>query len=98
MVLNEYTELELGIVPEKFDFRIKLKEDLDFSKVQYNSIYKSPLFYLNRMPNPQAFLNLPFNVGIDILNEIAEKSLSPLEEYTLRNQPKQPLEKVVPNL
>ena len=82
--MNEFTELELGIVPEKFTFSIKREEELDFSKVQYNAIYKSPLFYLNKIPNPQAFLNLPFGSGITILNEIAERSLSPLEEYNLR--------------
>ena len=81
---SELNELELGFLPEKFDFSIKKKDDLDYSKIQYNSLYKSPLFYLNRLPNPQAFINLPFNVGINILNEIAERSLTPLEEYNLR--------------
>ena len=82
--MNEFIQLELGLVPEKFNFSIKADEELDYSKVQYNLIYKSPLFYLNKMPNPEAFLNLPFGSGITILNEIANKSISPLDEYNLR--------------
>ena len=81
---EEFRELELGIIPDMYNFTIKTKDDIDLSKLQYNALYRSPLFYLNKLPNPQAFLNLPFGSGITILNEIANKSLSPLEEYNLR--------------
>ena len=80
----DLNSLELGLIPDKFDFSIKKKDDLDLSKVEYNSLYKNPLFYLNRLPNPQAFLNLPFGSGITILNQIAERSVTPLEEYNMR--------------
>lgn len=77
---NEFNELELGLIPDKFNFSIQVKEQIDMNKIQYNSLYKNPLFYLNRMPNPEAFINLPFGSGIQILNEMAENSISPLEE------------------
>jgi len=77
---NEFNELELGYIPDKFNFSIQVKEQIDMNKIQYNSLYKNPLFYLNRMPNPEAFINLPFGSGIQILNEMAENSISPLEE------------------
>ena len=81
---DDLNTLSLGYIPDKFDFSIKKKDEIDFNKIQYNALYKSPLYYLNKLPNPQAFLNLPFGSGITILNEIANKSLSPLEEYNLR--------------
>ena len=81
---DDLNTLELGYLPDKFNFTIKSKDDIDFSKLQYNSLYKNPLFYLNRMSNPSAFMNLPFGSGIEILNEITEQAITPLEEYNNR--------------
>ena len=80
---DDMNSLILGYVPDKFNYCIKQKDELDWSKVQYTNLYRNPLFYLNRMPNPTAFINLPFNSGIIILEEIANNSLSPIEEYNL---------------
>jgi hypothetical protein len=73
--------LELGYIPEKFNFTYVKKEDniVDWNKLQYNSLYKSPLFYLNRFSNPTAFLNLPGSQVI--LQEMIDNSLTPLEEH-----------------
>ena len=78
---KNFNELEVGYIPEKFNFTYVKKEDslVDFNKLQYNSLYKNPLFYLNRFSNPQAFLNLPCSQVI--LQEMIDNSLTPLEEH-----------------
>ena len=79
---DDLNTLSLGYIPDKFDFSIKKKDEIDFNKIQYNALYKSPLYYLNKLPNPSAFLNLP--AAHFILDEIVEQSLTPLQEYNLR--------------
>lgn len=74
-------ELELGFIPDKFNFTLtkNINCNIDLDKLQYNSLYKNPLFYLNRFSNPTAFLNLPCSQAI--LKNIIDNSVSPLEEH-----------------
>ena len=77
---SEFNSLELGCLPDKFNFGIQINEKIDLDKLQFNALYKSPLFYLNKMPNPTAFLRLP--ASMELLEQIANNSLTPLEELS----------------
>ena len=44
-------KLENGELPEELDFRPKETVELDLSKIQYNTFYKSDEYILERFPN-----------------------------------------------
>ena len=69
-----------GQLPEEFDFSIKPTDNIDWSKVKYNTFYKEPEFYINRFPS--GFRDLP---GFDkIIDKMVDNALTPLEEMELR--------------
>ena len=75
-------KLEQGELPEELDFRQKENVELDWSKIQYNTFYKSDEYILERFPNSMSFQNLP---GSDKIIENIRDSLStPLEEMDER--------------
>lgn len=72
--------LNRGILPESLRFN-QAQEELDFNKIAYNLRYKSTDYWLSKFP--PGFENLP---GANkIIEKIAEKALSPLEELNLIN-------------
>ena len=71
-----------GQLPEEFDYSIKPTEEIDWSKVKYNTFYKEPDFFINRFP--EGFENIP---GFDkIIDKMVDNALSPLEEMELRSE------------
>ena len=74
--------LNSGILPDSLRFNKSQGEELlDLNKVAYNLRYKDTNYWLNKFP--QGFENLPGSEKI--LEAIAEKALTPLEELELRN-------------
>ena len=71
-----------GELPEEFDFSIKPTDNIDWSKIKYNTYYKEPEFYIKRFPS--GFRDL---AGFDqIIDKMVDSSISPLEEMELRNE------------
>jgi hypothetical protein len=71
-----------GELPQEFDFTIKPAENIDWSKVKYNTFYKEPEFYINRFPS--GFRDL---AGFDkIIDKMVDNALTPLEEMELRSE------------
>jgi hypothetical protein len=71
-----------GIVPIQFDFSEKINEDIDWSKVKYNTFYKEPDFLISRFPS--GFKEL---AGFDkIIDTMLENVKSPLEEMEERSK------------
>ena len=83
--LNE--SLEKGILPPELFFgetTQRCNDEIDWSKVQYNTFYKSNEYFLSKLPKP--IHKLP---GIEnIIEHMKEKALTPLEEMELRQQGK----------
>ena len=75
-------KLEKGELPEELDFRPKENPELDWSKIQYNTFYKSDEYILERYPNSMAFGNLP--ASEKLLDAIKSKLTTPLEEMEER--------------
>ena len=76
-------KLENGELPEELDFRVKENTpEIDWSKIQYNTFYKSDDYILERFPNSMAFQNLPGNDKI--IECIRENISTPLEEMEER--------------
>lgn len=74
--------LNSGILPDSLRFNKPQDEELlDLNKVAYNLRYKDTNYWLNKFPS--GFENLPGSEKI--LEAIAEKALTPLEELELRN-------------
>ena len=71
---------ENGMLPQEFNYDISKPEIVDWSKVQYNTFYKSQEYHVGKFPN--GFQNLP---GYDkIINNIILNAKSPLEEIITR--------------
>ena len=74
-------QLKNGELPPELNFKNKEKEEIDWSKVQYNAFYKSPSFFESKFPEGLVD-NLP---GFDkVLETMAENAQSPLEEMLQR--------------
>jgi len=74
-------QLKNGELPPELNFTNKEQEEIDWSKVQYNSFYKSPSFFESKFPEGLVD-NLP---GFDkVLETMAENAQSPLEEMLQR--------------
>jgi hypothetical protein len=75
--------LNSNILPKELNFSIE-QPDIDWSKVQYNSFYKS--FEFHKSKYPEGFENIP---GFDkiIINE-CHNAKTPLEEITKRQEEK----------
>ena len=71
-------QLNNGELPKELDFSVKPHEPIDWEKVKYNTFYKQPSFFINKFPNPKAFLNLAG--ASDIINSMTENAKTPLEE------------------
>ena len=72
--------LNRGILPDSLKFN-RQQEELDLNKVAYNLRYKDTNYWLNKFP--PGFENLPGSEKV--LEQIAQKALTPLEELNLRN-------------
>ena len=83
-ILEINDQLARGVLPPELDFRKKDEIDLDWSRVQYNTFYKTPEFVLERFPDAEAFLNMPG--GHRILEAMAANLPSPLEEMLQRQE------------
>ena len=87
--IKKYSDmLDQNIIPEMFDYSIDYFNitdidfdiDFDISKVSYNVYYNSFDFYSKKFPMWQS---IP---GFDlVIQDIANNSLSPLEEMIKRN-------------
>jgi hypothetical protein len=75
-------KLEKGELPDELDFRPKENPELDWSKIQYNTFYKSDEYILERYPNSMAFGNLP--ASEKLLDAIKSKLTTPLQEMEER--------------
>jgi hypothetical protein len=74
-------KLNSGVLPEELNFSLEPQE-IDWSKVLYNSYYKSYEFHSNKFPN--GMQNLPaFN---SIVDHMIENAKTPLEEITKRQE------------
>ena len=73
-------QLDRGILPKELDYNKEddTTEEEYLAKIQYNTFYKDPYYYINKFPNPQAFMNLPG--AEDIINNMIENAKTPLEE------------------
>ena len=71
-------QFKLGKLPECLDFSFKQPDAIDWTKVSYNTFYKSPEFWLNKFDNPTALLNLPG--GTEIIQSLIDNAKTPLEE------------------
>lgn len=81
--LNE--SFEKGILPPELFFGINphgAEEELDWSKIQYNTFFKTNEYFLSKLPKP--IHSLP---GIEnIIEHMKEKALTPLEEIEMRHK------------
>jgi hypothetical protein len=82
-VANTISELKKGRVPPTLFYKLAEEQDtIDWSKLQYNSRYKSPEYFKSKLP--KGYEQIPgFN---EIIQEIAEKAISPLEEMDMRRR------------
>ena len=72
--------LNRGILPDSLNFN--QKQEFDIYKVAYNLRYKTTEYWESKFPD--GYQNIP---GFDKIREkIAEESLTPLEEITLKQQ------------
>jgi len=77
-------QLNLGILPPQLNFLVEPPDEIDWAKVQYNTFYRNPDYHIGKMPNPEAFRNLP---GSDlIIQNIIDTTKTPLEEILERQQ------------
>jgi len=67
--------LAMGLIPAGFNYDIKKTETIDWRKLEYNSRYKQPQFYYNKMP--KAVRNLPGMFSY--CEKMASYNVSPLE-------------------
>ena len=75
-------QLNLGVLPNELNFTLQPPDELDWEKVQYNTFYRTKDFIIGKMPNPDAFMNLP---GSDlIIEDILSTVKTPLEEMIER--------------
>ena len=75
-------QLNLGILPDELNFTLSPPDEIDWEKVQYNTFYRTKEYLIGKMPNPDAFVNLP---GADIIIEdMINNSKTPLEEMLER--------------
>jgi hypothetical protein len=77
-------QLDNGILPKELDFNNvdDTSEEEYWAQIQYNTFYKNPYYFINKFPNPTAFMNLPG--AEEIINEIIENAKTPLEEILER--------------
>ena len=77
-------QLDRGILPKELDYNKEddTTEEEYLAKIQYNTFYKDPYYYINKFPNPTAFINLPG--AEDIINNMIENAKTPLEEILER--------------
>ena len=76
--LNEL--LAIGEIPECLNFNLSKPETLDWSKLQYNNLYKSYEYQASKFP--RGFESIPGFT--QIIQHIAENAKSPLELYNER--------------
>ena len=77
-------QLNSGILPDELNFTISPPDEIDWEKVRYNTFYKSPEYFISKMPNPEAFRNLP--ASDLIIESIIDNIKTPLEEIIERQQ------------
>jgi len=71
--------LNHGILPDSLNFNGNQSQEFDIYKVAYNLRYKTTEYWESKFPD--GYQNIP---GFDkIIEKIAEKSFSPLEEINL---------------
>lgn len=75
---SNYIEVDLNSLC--FDYSIKIPDDVDWSKLQYNNIYKSFDYFDSRFSGD--YSHIP---GFDIIIEkMAQQALTPFEEIQQR--------------
>lgn len=80
-------QLDRGILPKELDFNNidDTSEEEYMARIQYNTFYKNPYYFINKFPNPKAFMNLP---GAEqIIDEMVANAKTPLEEMLERQTP-----------
>ena len=92
-IVNEINEsFSKGIVPSFFLSNTEEK-DVDWSKIKYNTFYKSPEYFIDKLP--RGFHNLP---GADkIIEQVILNAKTPLEEMIERQNEKS-LEENISNI
>ena len=73
---------ENGMLPQEFNYDISKPEIVDWSKVQYNTFYKSHEYHIGKFP--YGFENLPS--ADRIIENIILNAKSPLEEISARQE------------
>ena len=87
MNVNEIVAmLNRGILPDELNFKIQQNEELDWSKVKYNSFYKSYEYHKTKFPKGLESLS----VFDDLVNYSIENAKTPLEEMTKRQSEEDP--------
>lgn len=83
-IIRKFNEMfNNGIVPDELNFNEQSQQnDLDWSKVAYNTFYKTPEYFLSKFP--KGFENLP--CADKIIDEMIIQAKSPLEEMQERQQ------------
>jgi hypothetical protein len=78
---SNYIDIEVDLNSPCFDWSIKpLGDQLDWSKLQYNNIYKSYDYFESRFSGDYSHI-----LGFDkIIEKMANHSLTPLEEMEQR--------------
>lgn len=83
--MNKDIDIELlnrGILPDSLNFN--QTREIDIYKVAYNLRYKTTEYWESKFPD--GYQNIP---GFDkIIEKIAEESITPLEEITLKQENK----------
>jgi len=74
--------LNKGILPDSLNFGLQQNNELDINKIAYNLRYKTTEYWESKFP--PGYESIP---GFDkIIKKIAEESISPLEEITLKQE------------
>ena len=77
IILKEFNN---NILPAEFNFNTEVQPELDWSKVKYNTFYKTNEYYESILPS-----QLKKMPGYDLMLEyLVNNSLTPLEEINNR--------------
>lgn len=80
--MNEISSkyIEINLNDPRLDFSIKQQDKIDWSRLQYNNLYKSYDYFESRFSGDYSHIQ-----GFDlIIEKMAESALTPLEEMEKR--------------
>lgn len=76
----DFKYIEIDLNDPRLDFSIRQQDKIDWSRLQYNNLYKSYDYFDSRFSGD--YSNIP---GFDlIIQKMAESALTPLEEMEKR--------------